>query len=161
MYGRNNEMKIGVRKPSIKRSIKARTTGRMKRVLRSSIDPTYGKKGMGWIKNPKKAAYNSIYRKTTVSVKDLAIPKTVPHVNTTTAVSGSKPQISQITAPKPVPSEKTRKMWTSPWMMGVSIFDIVAGLLLTVVLPPLGIIIAAIGAYSLYMHLKHKKEMNR
>jgi len=154
-------MKVGVRKPSIKRSIKARTTGKVKRALKSSIDPAYGKKGMGWIKNPKKAAYNSIYRKTTVSVKDLATPKTVSHVNTAAPISGGKPQISQITTPKPVPSEKTRKMWTSPWMMGVSIFDIVAGLFLTVILPPLGIIIAAIGVYSLYMHLKHKKEMNR
>lgn len=64
-------IKVGVRKPSIKKSIKARTTGRVKRQLRSSIDPTYGKKGMGWIKDPKKAAYNTIYRRTTVSAKNL------------------------------------------------------------------------------------------
>lgn len=37
-------MKIGLRKPSIKRSIKARTTGKLKRKIKSSIDPTYGKR---------------------------------------------------------------------------------------------------------------------
>ncbi|WP_242979682.1 hypothetical protein [Clostridium perfringens] len=40
-------MKFGVRKPSIKKSFKARTTGRAKRIIKKSINPTYGKKGMG------------------------------------------------------------------------------------------------------------------
>ena len=65
-------MKVGVRKPSIEKSIKARTTGKVKRQLKSSIDPTYGKKGIGWVKDPKKAAYNTVYRNTTVSAKDVA-----------------------------------------------------------------------------------------
>lgn len=60
-------MKIGVRKPSLKRSIKARTTGRVKRSVKKAI-PGYGKKGIGWIKNPKKAAYNKVYHKTTIGV---------------------------------------------------------------------------------------------
>ena len=64
-------MKIGVRKPSIKKSISARTTGRAKRAVKSSINPLYGKKGMGWINNPKKAAYNKIYHKTTVGVNNI------------------------------------------------------------------------------------------
>lgn len=41
-------MKVGVRTPSVKRSIK------------KAVIPGYGKKGMGWIKNPKKAAYNTV-----------------------------------------------------------------------------------------------------
>ena len=49
-------MKFGIRKPSLKRSIKARTTGRAKRAVKKAIIPGYGKKGTGWIKNPKKAA---------------------------------------------------------------------------------------------------------
>lgn len=28
----------------------------------SAVIPGYGKKGMGWIKNPKKAAYNKVYK---------------------------------------------------------------------------------------------------
>ena len=61
-------MKIGVRKPSMKRSIKARTTGKAKRALKRAMDPTYGKKGVGMIKNPKKAVYNRIYNKTSLSL---------------------------------------------------------------------------------------------
>ena len=64
-------MKFGMRKPSIKRSISARTTVRAKRALKKAIIPGYGKKGTGWIKNPKKAVYNKIYNKTTFSIWDL------------------------------------------------------------------------------------------
>lgn len=64
-------MKIGFRKPSVKKSIKARTTGKLKRQMKSSIDPTYGKKGAGWVKNPKKAAYNKVYQKTTFGLSDI------------------------------------------------------------------------------------------
>lgn len=66
-------MKVGFRKPSIKKSISARTTGRLKRSIKKAIIPGYGKKGIGWIKNPKKAIYNKIYHKTTKSI--FSIPK--------------------------------------------------------------------------------------
>ncbi len=64
-------MKFGLRTPSFKKSFKARTTGRAKRAIKKALIPGYGKKGMGWIKNPKKAAYNKIYRKTSFSLWDL------------------------------------------------------------------------------------------
>ncbi|MDU4571455.1 MAG: hypothetical protein E6Y45_02080 [Finegoldia magna] len=64
-------MKIGFRTPSLKKSFKARTTSKYKRQLKSAIDPTYGKKGVGWFKNPKKALYNKIYYKTTRSIFDI------------------------------------------------------------------------------------------
>ena len=64
-------MKIGMRKPSLKRSFKARTTGRAKRAVKKALIPGYGKKGIGWIKSPKKAIYNKVYRKTTFGLKDL------------------------------------------------------------------------------------------
>lgn len=64
-------MKFGMRKPSIKKSISARTTGRAKRTIKKALIPGYGKKGMGWIKNPRKALYNKVYRKTTFSFWDL------------------------------------------------------------------------------------------
>lgn len=62
---------MGVRKPSVKRSLKARTTGRAKKAIKRSVNPLYGKKGMGWVNNPKKAAYNKVYRKTSIGVFDL------------------------------------------------------------------------------------------
>lgn len=64
-------MKFGMRKPSIKKSIAARTTGRAKRAVKRALIPGYGKKGSGWIKNPKKAAYNKIYNKTSFSIWNL------------------------------------------------------------------------------------------
>ena len=63
-------MKFGMRKPSLKRSIKARTTGRAKRTLKKSINPMYGKKGMGLL-NPKKAVYNKVYNKTSFGFVDI------------------------------------------------------------------------------------------
>ena len=64
-------MKFGVRKPSLKRSIKARTTGKIKRQVKSAVNPLYGKKGMGYINDPKKAVYNKVYNKTSFSIWDL------------------------------------------------------------------------------------------
>ena len=64
-------MKFGMRIPSLKRSISARTTGQLKRSVKRAIIPGYGNKGMGWIKNPKKALYNKVYHKTTFSIFDL------------------------------------------------------------------------------------------
>lgn len=64
-------MKFGLRTPSLKKSFKARTTGRIMREVKSAINPLYGKKGMGWINNPKKAAYNKVYKKTSFSIFDL------------------------------------------------------------------------------------------
>lgn len=63
-------MKFGLRTPSLKKSISARTTGRAKRTIKKALIPGYGKKGMGWLKNPKKAAYNKAYNKTSFSVTD-------------------------------------------------------------------------------------------
>ncbi|MDO5043517.1 MAG: hypothetical protein Q4D92_08410 [Slackia sp.] len=64
-------MKFGMRTPSIKKSISARTTGKAKRAIKKAIIPGYGKKGMGWLRDPKKAAYNKVYRKATFGLKDL------------------------------------------------------------------------------------------
>lgn len=64
-------MKFGLRTPSLKRSLRARTTGRAKRSVKKALIPGYGKKGVGWIKNPKKAAYNKIYNKTSFSIWDI------------------------------------------------------------------------------------------
>lgn len=59
-------MKVGLRSPSIKKSVKARTTGRINRTLKKSVNPFYGKKGVGLIHDPKKAVYNKVYHKVTI-----------------------------------------------------------------------------------------------
>ena len=64
-------MKIGMKTPNFKKSIKARTTGKTKRKIKKALIPGYGKKGMGWVKDPKRAAYNKVYNKTSFSLFDL------------------------------------------------------------------------------------------
>lgn len=78
-------MKLGIRTPNIKSSIKARTTGRAKRAVKKAVIPGYGKKGMGWVKDPKRAAYNKVYNKTTVGVGDIARAATKPSKKEKTA----------------------------------------------------------------------------
>lgn len=63
-------MKAGMRKPSIKKSISARTKGRTARAVKRALIPGYGKRGRGWM-HPKKKLYNKVYRKTTFSFWDL------------------------------------------------------------------------------------------
>lgn len=64
-------MKFGFRTPNIQKSIKARTTGRIKRSAKKAINPLYGKKGIGFISNPKKAVYNKVYNKTSFGLSSL------------------------------------------------------------------------------------------
>lgn len=58
-------MKLGPRTPNIKKRVSARTTGSVTRRIKSSTSPLYGQKGMGWVKDPKRAAYNKLYNKIT------------------------------------------------------------------------------------------------
>ena len=46
-----------------KRSVAARMKGTATRRAKKLLIPGYGKKGMGWIRDPKRAAYNRAYRK--------------------------------------------------------------------------------------------------
>lgn len=49
-------MKYGMRKPSWKKSLSARTKGRATRAVKRALIPGYGKKGMGWL-HPKRKLY--------------------------------------------------------------------------------------------------------
>jgi hypothetical protein len=54
-------MKFGYRKPSLKKRIAVRTS--LKRVVRHSLG-FKAPRGFGWLTDPKKAAYNRVYNKT-------------------------------------------------------------------------------------------------
>jgi hypothetical protein len=58
-------MKFGIRKPSLKKSIAARTSP--SRFVRHQLG-IKAPGGWGWLTNPKKAAYNRVYSHTTFSV---------------------------------------------------------------------------------------------
>lgn len=56
----------GFRKPSVKKSFTARTTGRYKRAVKRATNPLYGKKGAGFVKDPERSVKNAVYHRTTV-----------------------------------------------------------------------------------------------
>ena len=58
-------MKFGIRRPSLRKRIAARTS--WKRVVRHNLG-VKAPRGYGWITNPKKAAYNRVYNRTTVGL---------------------------------------------------------------------------------------------
>jgi hypothetical protein len=70
-------VKFGIRKPNYKARLKARTTGKLKRQVKKAVNPLYGKKGMGFVKNPKKSIENAVYHRTTVGAPSL-LPKSTP-----------------------------------------------------------------------------------
>ena len=58
-------MKFGFRVPSLRKRIAARTS--WKRIVRNSLG-LKAPRGWGWITNPRRAAYNRIYNRTTVGL---------------------------------------------------------------------------------------------
>lgn len=61
-------MKWGFRTPSLRKRIAARTS--WKRYVRHSLG-FKAPRGWGWLTNPRRAAYNRIYRRTTFGLGDL------------------------------------------------------------------------------------------
>lgn len=61
-------MKVGIRKPSLKKMIAARTS--VKRIVRHNLG-LKAPRGFGWLTNPKKALYNRVYNRTTIDVFSL------------------------------------------------------------------------------------------
>lgn len=61
-------MKFGMRTPSLKKRIAARTS--TKRFIRHNLG-VKASRGWGWLTNPKKAAYNRVYNRTTFDIFEL------------------------------------------------------------------------------------------
>ena len=55
-------MRFGPRRPSLKRRLAARTS--LRRIVRHRLG-LKAPRGFGWITNPRRAAYNRIYNRTT------------------------------------------------------------------------------------------------
>ena len=58
-------MKFGLRKPSFKKRIAARTSIKRQVVQRAGLKMP---RGLGWLRNPKKYAYNKVYKRTSFDV---------------------------------------------------------------------------------------------
>lgn len=61
------------RTPNLKKSFAARTTAKWKRAAKRKFIPGYGKKNMGFYKNPRKALYNYGYSRTTIGFSPNAV----------------------------------------------------------------------------------------
>lgn len=61
-------MKFGMRKPSLKKMIAARTSPA--RIVRHNLG-LKAPRGVGWFTDPKKALYNRVYTRTTFSIWDV------------------------------------------------------------------------------------------
>lgn len=59
-------MKVGLRLPSLKKRLAARTSPA--RFVRQSLG-LKAPRGWGWLTNPRKAAYNRVYNRTTVGLR--------------------------------------------------------------------------------------------
>lgn len=58
-------MKFGIRKPSLRKRISARTSIKRQIVHRAGLKMP---KGYGWLRNPKKYVYNKVYQRTTFDI---------------------------------------------------------------------------------------------
>lgn len=58
-------MKFGIRKPSLKKRISARTSLKRQVVHRAGLKMP---RGYGWLRNPKKYTYNKVYNKTSFDI---------------------------------------------------------------------------------------------
>lgn len=141
-------MKIGMRKPSLTRSLKARTTSKWKRQTKKALIPGYGQKGIGWLKNPKKALYNKIYHKTTFGLSDLLKPSKKRKKKTT----------------KNQTSIKSTKKYTAKDYKEAGIVLIVIGAILIFLFPPVGLFLLVTGFISYiiaYLTLKREKKKQK
>ena len=142
-------MKYGVRKPNLKKSIKARTTGKVKRQVKKAINPLYGKKGMGIVNDPKKAAYNAVYNRTTVGVSDIA--------NGLTAANGNPAASSSSNAPQKKEYSPNTYSVCGILMIVLGVFLALIGILLLFAVPVGGLIAVVVGVASVVIGRKYKK----
>jgi hypothetical protein len=63
-------MKWGIRIPSLRKRIAARTS--VRRYVRHSLG-IKAPRGFGWVTNPRRAAYNRIYNRTTIKADNLIV----------------------------------------------------------------------------------------
>ena len=146
-------MKIGMRTPSLKKSLKARTTSKWKRQAKKAIIPGYGKKGMGWIKNPKKAMYNKVYHKTTFGLSDLFKPSKNRRKK---KVANNKQQS--------ILSSNSKKKHTPKEHKEAGLVFMVLGAIFLFLFPPLGLFLLVTGFISYiigYLTLKRENKKNQ
>lgn len=142
-----------MRTPSLKKSLKARTTSKWKRQAKKAIIPGYGKKGVGWIKNPKKAMYNKVYHKTTFGLSDLFKPSK----NRRKKKMANNKQQSIL-------ASNSKKKHTPKEHKEAGLVFMVLGAIFLFLFPPLGLFLLVTGFISYiigYLTLKRENKKNQ
>lgn len=142
-----------MRTPSLKKSLKARTTSKWKRQAKKAIIPGYGKKGVGWIKNPKKAMYNKVYHKTTFGLSDLFKPSKNRRKK---KVANNKQQS--------ILASNSKKKHTPKEHKEAGLVFMVLGAIFLFLFPPLGLFLLVTGFISYiigYLTLKRENKKNQ
>ena len=163
-------MKMGLRTPSLKKSFKARTTGRAKRAMKRAVNPTYGKKGTGFLKNPKKAIYNRVYQKTTVdgltSIREVSSNKnlanTKANINKKVATN-IEPQNKKYVSNIAIKNGKAKiggKFYSKKSILRYRLFFLICGWLIIICgcfLLPIGILFIGLGIIFLICANAYRK----
>ncbi len=151
-------MKTGIRKPSIKKSISARTTGKVKRAVKKTVNPMYGKKGAGFVKDPSKSVKNAVYHKTTLGVSDIVKTGSGSRTAATSSPAAGSSYSGSAPSPAAVPEKKKGG--------AASIFLIVFGVLFLIggvngfsIAVSNGIIGLLIGGVCLYFGIRKRRNL--
>lgn len=143
-------MRFGVRKPSVNKSISARTTGRLERASKRAINPSYGRKGSGVLKDPARASYNKVYNKTSYSTYGRNTKKRYRRRNEVDGATGCITGIVIIIL--------MISLWVAPFGTLIAVF--IGGPILLVISPIIIILYAIISSIRLNRYLKKYQKDN-
>ena len=113
------------------------------------MNPLYGKKGMGIVNDPKKAAYNAVYSRTTVGVSD--VMKSASSGNGHTSASYDAPAPVK----KDIPTGHTMSAELSSWFSLLCLCFL--GLLLLLAVPVGGVAAILLGVGCFAIGRKYRK----
>lgn len=153
-------MKTGIRKPNIKKSISARTTGKVKRAVKKSVNPMYGKKGAGFVKDPAKSVKNAVYHRTTVGVSDIV--KSGSGSRTSATSSPAAGSAYSGSAPSPAAgSEKKKGGAASIALIVIGVLFLIGGVNVFSIAVSNGIIGLLIGGVCLYFGIRKRRNLKQ
>lgn len=149
-------MKTGIRKPNIKKSISARTTGKVKRAVKKSVNPMYGKKGAGFVKDPAKSVKNAVYHRTTVGVSDIVKSGSGSRTASTSSPAAGSSHSGSAPSPAAAP-EKKKGGAASIALIVIGVLFLIGGVNGFSIAVSNGIIGLLIGGVCLYFGIRKRR----
>lgn len=153
-------MKTGIRKPNIKKSISARTTGKVKRAVKKSVNPMYGKKGAGFVKDPAKSVKNAVYHRTTVGVSDIVKSGSGSRTSATSSPAAGSAYSGSAPSPASAP-EKKKGGAASIALIVIGVLFLIGGVNGFSIAVSNGIIGLLIGGVCLYFGIRKRRNLKQ